>query len=73
MSSGICDKLQTILDFADTRAACRLNPGQEGLGNVMATPIGFVRNGQTVTGFLPTYPVTDRCQRTPRTPARGVC
>lgn len=73
MAHGICDKRQTILSFADVRAACRLSPAQIGLGNVESTPIGFVQNGQTVVGGLPNLPHRDRCAAVYRKPACAPC
>lgn len=73
MSSSICDTGRTILDFADTRATCRISRSFQGLGNVESTPIGFLQNGQTVTGHLPTLPRRDPCSFPYLKPARGVC
>lgn len=73
MASGICDTGKTRLSFADVRRSCRLDPGGQGLGNVETSPIGFVNNGQLVTGFLPVHLTRDRCASVYRKPACPPC
>lgn len=73
MSRGICHTGRTILDFADRRASCRVNPSGQSLGNVETTPIGFVRDGQKVEGFIPVGIVRKRCHVPYLKPAGAIC
>lgn len=73
MASGICSFNRTRLDFADTRAACRVDVSGHGLGNVEHTAIGFVRNGQKVSGFQLQGLRRDKCAVPYRKPACDPC
>lgn len=73
MAAGICNNNRTILDFADRRAACRVSLSGHGLGNVEASGIGFIRDGQRVLGFLPTGLKKSRCAVPNRLPAGAIC
>ena len=73
MANGICDTGRSRLSFADTRRSCRLSPAMIGTGNVESTPIGFVQNGQTIAGFLPTQVTRDKCASVYRKPVCAPC
>ena len=73
MPTGICDTGKTRLSFADTRRSCRLSPSGLGLGVVETTPIGFVKDGANVTGFLPTMVGRDKCASVYRKPVCPPC
>lgn len=62
MSFSTCDTGKTSLDFAITKHSCRLSPAMIGPGNVESTPIGFVRNGQSVAGYLPVNIGRNKCK-----------
>lgn len=73
MAQGICDTLKTRLSFADTRRTCRIAPSFIGRGNVESTAIGFVRDGEGVTGYLPTLVRRDKCASVYLKPAQAPC
>lgn len=72
-TSGICDTGRTRLDYADVRPACTIPPHHQGLGNVQQTAIGLVRDGQLITGTLPSGHVRGKCVPVQRKPAGPVC
>lgn len=61
MAGSVCDTGRTRLDFAVNRHPCRLSPSKLGPGVVESTGIGFVQDGQSVDGFLPSPPSRDKC------------
>lgn len=73
MANGICDTGRTRLDYAINKPACRLSPSMQGAGNVESTAIGFVSNGASVTGALPTYLKRDKCAPVPLKSVEGPC
>ncbi len=73
MSRGICHTGRTILDFADKRASCRVARSGQSLGNVESTSIGFVRDGQKITGFQMTGIYRARCHVPYLKPVGPIC
>lgn len=73
MATGICDTGKTILDFADTRHACKLTPSGQGRGNVEVTAAGLIKNGEKQTGFLPEAIGRSSCSNANTTPVEGPC
>lgn len=62
MSNLICDTGRTRLDYADTRAACRVGKNGFGRGVVEQTALGSLVDGQIIDPVAPVGIPRDKCK-----------